>query len=448
MNFRQLIGSDSRTRNVRKNTLWMFVIRGVSILISLLYVPLLLSSMNTAHYGTWLTLTSIISWVSLMDIGLGNGLRNKLSEAVAQGRTDECKKLISSAYGALALGMGGLILCFLAVSYFVPWDDVLNTHDIPADSLRFLVNVVLASFGLQFVLNLINSILYAFQKPALSSVITMMNNLLSFLSVLILVKCFGISDLIILGSTISIAPIIVIAVFSLIFFGGKYRKYCPTPSSFDKGSIKSVMGLGIKFFIIQIITIILYQTNNIIITHVVSQEAVVEYNIVYKYLSILSMAFTIVITPIWSATTDAYTRKDFDWIRRTSRTLDRLIFAIIVIGLLMVALSSVAFNLWLGKGHIAISFITTILVFLYTVFKLYYSSYGYFLNGMGKLHAQLVITSIVAVLYIPVTIFLGRWWGLKGIILSTILVNLINSLWSKLQFTRVLNGTTNSFWLK
>lgn len=64
-----------RSVKVKKNIIAMIGIKGISLGISLLYVPLLLHSMNSINYGIWLTLTSIVSWVAMCDIGLGNGLR-------------------------------------------------------------------------------------------------------------------------------------------------------------------------------------------------------------------------------------------------------------------------------------------------------------------------------------------------------------------------------------
>ena len=73
-----------RSVKVKKNIIAMIGIKGISLGISLLYVPLLLHSMNSINYGIWLTFNfKFVSWVAMCDIGLGNGLRNKLSETIA-----------------------------------------------------------------------------------------------------------------------------------------------------------------------------------------------------------------------------------------------------------------------------------------------------------------------------------------------------------------------------
>jgi hypothetical protein len=54
-------------------------------------------------YGSWLTLRSIILWFAFFDIGLGNGLRNKFTEAKAPGNLERTRIYISTAYGLLIL---------------------------------------------------------------------------------------------------------------------------------------------------------------------------------------------------------------------------------------------------------------------------------------------------------------------------------------------------------
>ena len=109
------ISKDSaiRTKRAKQNILAMFVIKGIGLLISFLYIPLLLHTLNTVDYGVWLTLTSIVSWISFFDIGLGNGLRNKLCEAISINDIQKARELVSTAYVSLVTFVVFLILLFL-----------------------------------------------------------------------------------------------------------------------------------------------------------------------------------------------------------------------------------------------------------------------------------------------------------------------------------------------
>ena len=95
---KKFIGTDSRSKKMYKNTVAMIGIRGVSMILTLISAPIMLHHVDRADYGVLLTLTSIVGWVGYMDVGLGNGLRNKLPEFLAKGDFHSAKKIVSSCY--------------------------------------------------------------------------------------------------------------------------------------------------------------------------------------------------------------------------------------------------------------------------------------------------------------------------------------------------------------
>lgn len=438
-------GRDKRLRKASINSLLMIIIKGFSILISLMYVPLLLNSLTPSNYGIWLTLTSFVSWIALFDIGLGNGLRNKLSEALAKNDIQRAKDYVSTAYGAIVVLVFLLTIIFVCIYNFIPWYTLLGA-DSSIQDLNSLVLVVFTAFVFNFLLSLLNSIINALQLPALSSAIATIAQLLSFLIVVILVKEFNITSLFVLGSVISIVPPFVLFVMSMVLFCTKFRKIAPSLGCFKKDYISEILSLGVKFFVIQIITIILYQSNNLIITQVIDNVAVVEYNVAYKYMNMLVMFFNIMITPMWSATTEAFARGEIQWIKSVNKKLAKIAFLFSVFGLLMVLLSNFVYKIWLHSNEVNISFSTTVLLYVYAIAMMFYGVYGYIINGMGKLTIQIIFTSVSAILYVPCAVFMGKLLGLNGILIVYAMVTIINVVWSKIQLTRILNRTAKGIW--
>ena len=74
---------DKRTKLLNKNILASFFIKGWSALIVFLMVPLTLKMLGIYQNGIWLTISSVLVWIDMMDIGLGNGLRNVLAKYMA-----------------------------------------------------------------------------------------------------------------------------------------------------------------------------------------------------------------------------------------------------------------------------------------------------------------------------------------------------------------------------
>lgn len=365
---KKFIGTDSRSKKMYKNTVAMIGIRGVSMILTLISAPIMLHHVDRADYGVLLTLTSIVGWVGYMDVGLGNGLRNKLPEFLAKGDFHSAKKIVSSCYVTLTIYVALIIVIFLMVSPFVDWLGVLNSPTSDAGEIRGLTNVVFIAFCIQFLFGLINSILFAYQMPAFQSLFTFVGQFIALIALVIQVYVFDVTSVLQIGAVNSMIPPLVLFLGSIGLFRTKLEEIAPSFKLFEFKSVGSILSLGLKFFVLQMITIVLFQANSIIIARVVSPEAVVEYNLAFKYVSLLTMIFTIVITPVWSATTDAYVRKDFAWINKTISLSRKVCIASIFIGVLMVLASKFVYGIWLGKGTIDINYSTTSLILLYISF--------------------------------------------------------------------------------
>ena len=87
--------SQKRSSLLQKNILASFLIKGWSAFIVLLMVPATLHCLGEYKNGIWLTISSMLLWIDNMDIGLGNGLRNKIAEYMAQGEYERTRSWCS-----------------------------------------------------------------------------------------------------------------------------------------------------------------------------------------------------------------------------------------------------------------------------------------------------------------------------------------------------------------
>ena len=91
----KLNSGDKRTQTVKRNVLWSFLIKGISIIVSLIMVPLTLGYVSSEVYGIWLTLSSVLHWLTFMDVGFTTGLKNRLAEALAHEDYEKGKSLVN-----------------------------------------------------------------------------------------------------------------------------------------------------------------------------------------------------------------------------------------------------------------------------------------------------------------------------------------------------------------
>jgi O-antigen/teichoic acid export membrane protein len=437
---------NERSLKAKRNILLLAVIKGCSIAVSLILVPITIHYVNPTRYGIWLTLSSIVGWFSFFDVGLGHGLRNKFAEAVTKGNDEKARIYVSTTYAILGLIVVVILMFFFCINPFLNWTKILNTPSIMAGELSLLALIVFGFFCLQFVLRLMTTILTANQQPAKASIFDFLGSLLSLSIIYILTKTTS-GNLIYLGTVFSLTPVLVLVSSSVWFYTHQYKKYAPSFKFVRFHYARDLMGLGIKFFIIQITGVILYQTSNIIIAHLFGPEHVTPYNIAYKYFSIVTMTFSIIMMPFWSATTEAWIKKDIIWIKNT---VNKLILVWILIGisaLIMLIFSNFIYKMWVGK-EIEVPISVSAVMAAYVIIFCWCSIFVQFLNGVGKIMIQLYFSIFGALINIPLAIIFGKNLGIYGVILTACLLTFINAIWSPIQYLKIVNNKAKGIWNK
>jgi O-antigen/teichoic acid export membrane protein len=435
-----------RSIKAKKNIFFSLIIKGLSIFISLLLVPLTIHYINPTQYGIWLTLSSIIGWFGFFDIGFGNGLRNKFAEAMAKGEHELARTYVSTTYGILTIIIGTVLVIFLCINPFLEWSRILNTPSEMSHELSILALIVFVFFCIQFILQLITTILTASQEPAKASFFNFLGSLFSLLIIFILTKTTK-GNLIYLGTVLGLTPVLVLVASSIWYYNTKYKKYAPSIKYVKFSYAKDLMTLGLKFFIIQIASVVIYQTSNIIIAQLFGPTQVTPYNIAFKYFGIISMGFGIIMVPLWSAFTEAWIKKDIPWIKNTMKRLIQLWGLVTIVALIMLVFSNVIYKAWVGK-EIKVPLSTSIVMAIYVIINAWCAIFAHFLNGVGKIKLQLYSGSFGALVNIPLSIFLGKQLGIYGVVLSTTLLSGISAIWSPVQYSKLIRNKATGIWNK
>ena len=110
---------NERSILVKKNIIGSFLLKCISIFISLQIVPLTIDYINPTRYGIWLTLSSIIAWLSYFDLGFAHGFRNRFAEAKAVGNYKLAKEYVSTTYAVLAILFSAVFILTISINHFI-----------------------------------------------------------------------------------------------------------------------------------------------------------------------------------------------------------------------------------------------------------------------------------------------------------------------------------------
>jgi len=439
--------SGERSKKSVVNIILSFGAKGISILTQLLIVPMTINYVNPTQYGIWLTLSSIIAWIGFFDLGFGNGMRNKVAEAKAKGDIELAKRYVSTTYFAIGAIVAVLFVAVELINLFLSWSSILKVDELYNEELRKVFAILTAFFCLSMVVKLFKTLLIADQKPGVASWVDVFGQLIS-LGIIYLLTKFSEGSLLRLATFYSGIPALTVLFISAIAYRfTPYRQYAPQYRFVKKELIKDIMNIGIQFFIIYVCMLVIFQVINIVISRELGPESVTEYNIAYKYFNIAYSVIVIVLSPFWSAFTDAYHKKDFVWMRKAKSMLEKIWLCEVVVMILMVVIAPWFYKVWIGES-VKIATVVSIGMSVYIVVQSLGTVYMQLINGIGTIRIQLIVYLIFALISWPLMMYSCRAFGLVGILISPTLVYIVQSILGKIQIEKLLNGRAIGIWAK
>jgi len=436
-----------RSIRAKKNILASFIIKLFSVIIGFILVRIILDYLGKEQYGVWLTISAFLTWYSFFELGLGNGLRNKLAIALAQKDYKKGKEFVSTTYYAISFIAFICITLFLFINRFINWNKILNTNIVSSNDLYILTNIVFGFFFIQFVLKLISKILFADQKPALANAFDPLIKLLKLL-LIVWLSNFSTGNLIYVGWAYSLSPIAIYLIGSAILFKKLYKEIRPSLAYVRKGLIKSLLNLGLGFFVIGIGNIIILQLVNVLIAQYFGPEDVTTYQVAFRLFTIPTMIFTIITSPLWSAYTEAWEKNDLKWIKNNIDKMKKILLYLYACALFILLLYQNIINIWL-KNDIQVPLSLAIALFIHSIYTDYGRIYLQFTNGISKLYLQIFTTLLGAILIIPLSFIFCKILnlGLWGITLAVIISN-IKYIFASVQYKHIIRGTATGIWNK
>lgn len=441
-----LINSGSgRSVRAKKNIVSMFALRGVSIICSFLIVPLTINYVSSYEYGIWLTISSLVAWISFFDVGIGNGLRNKFIEAVENNQPVRARRLVSTAYAIITIIVVSVWVLAMTASFFIDWNSILNVSDVPGRELLYTVLIALTNFCVLFILGLNRTLLNALQKPALASAFDTATQALLCI-VLLLITRFTQGNIVYLAMAMGGTSIFVLITSNIWTFRTVLRDYRPSPKYVRFSYAGDIMSLGIMFFFLSVLSIAFYQTNNLIISHYLGPEEVTVYNIAYRYINVLPMVFTIIITPFWSAFAEARVNNDYTWMKSTRKRLMQTLMLLGVAGIAMVIISPMVYKVWI-KDMVTVPLMVTLLAYLFQMLNMWGTLWTQLLSGLGKLRLQVICSTVCCISYVPLGCYFCDRYGLYGLmVVSVVLQTVCTSWFGVIQTRKLLNKTATGIW--
>jgi O-antigen/teichoic acid export membrane protein len=401
-----------------------FIAKALNISISFLSVPLTIHYLGSERYGVWLTISSLLTWMTLTDFGIsGNALVNVLAESSGNDDLETARQYASSAFWALSC-ISLVVAVVAAISFhWISWPAVFKVSAaVSSHELKTACAMTLAIFILSFPLSLQYSVYSAYQDGYLANIWSISTNAFSLLALLVVSRLHGgLPQLIFaLSGTRTL-----VAIANNFFLFRRYHWLVPYPSAVRWNCIQRLFRLGGKYMITQLAALGIYQSQPMIITQMLGPASVVIFVVSYKIITLPMDLIYMATQPFIAAFGEAKARRDWVWIWNAYK---RATWVSTAIGFSMVALMALVakplIRHWAGQAAVpTTSFILWLSI--YVMMGIALMPTNQFLSGLEKVTPLAVSTTLCAVGVVSGGILLARGHGLVGLAMAMAFSKLI-----------------------
>jgi O-antigen/teichoic acid export membrane protein len=381
-------------------------------------VPLAITYLGTERYGLWMAISSVVAMLGLADMGMGNGLLNAIS--TADGKSDEKSAIesVSSAFLMLTAVAAAILVIALVVNPVLPWQTIFKVRTaLAAGEVRPTVLVLAVCVALNLPLGIVDKVQIGFQEGFRNNLWQSASALLGLGSIIAAIHFRG--GLPLLVAAIAGAPTLARAANWIVQFTITRPWLRPSLRSFDRRRAAQLTKTGSIFFILNLLMIIGYSSDGIIIAHYQGPSALATYAVVQK-LFFSTAVSEFLIAPLWPAFGEAIARDDYGWIRRTIRRSLILNFALTaLIGIPLVIYGRQLVAWWTVSKILApVSLLVSFAVL--RMLMVYQGTLSVFLNHGDMLRKQLGFFSLASLCSIALKVVLVKPLGEAGVVWATV----------------------------
>jgi O-antigen/teichoic acid export membrane protein len=398
--------------------------RALGVVIGLMSVPLTIHYLGAERYGVWALVGSTLAWLRLADIGIGNGLTNAIASAFGAERHDLVKAHISTGF-ALLSGISLMLGVAVAIAWpWVSWNDIFNVKtEIAKAEVGHAMAAAIIVFLVSFPLSITGRVYTATQDAKLANYWGAAGNVMSLVALFLVTQTQG--GLVWLVIAVSGTAVAMDALSGAWLFLVRKPHFAPHWKGIRRNSVHTVMNVGIQFFLIQILALIIFEADNFFVAHYLGADQVPSYNLTYKLFGYCSLVQGLLFNYVWVAYSEAIARRDIEWVRKTFRmnmTFSLLSTTAMIIPLIFIAQPFI--RVW--AGEVAVPSMSLVYwMAAWTMINAYCSPISCLLAAAGHLKAQLFYSFATVVVNVALSIHLVKGWGSAGVIAATVLAYLL-----------------------
>ena len=398
----------------------------VSILVSLVYVPIMLRVMGQSEYGLYSLVASVIAYLSVLDMGFGNAMIRFVSKSKVKNNKEEEKRinglflLLYLIIGLVAL-LVGLVLIFNVSSIF----KALTVAELA--KAKIIMAILVVTVAISFPLSVFDSYVIASEKFTFSKALVLIKNILFPLTMLpFLFLGYKAITMVIISSAYTLIMHLINLYYCLkkldmkLYFSFKIV---------DKELFRSIMAYSL-FIFLNIFIDNLYANTDQVILGIVSGTTAVSIYAVGVKITTINQNFSTNISGVFFPKVTK-TLEENDGVKKVSDIFIKVsriqlyVLGLILFGFIIFGKSFIC--LWVGKEYISAYYII-LLIIVPGIVPLTQNIGISILQAMNKHKFRSLIYLLIAILNIAISIPLAKRYDGVGAAIGTAFANLVGQI--------------------
>jgi len=413
---RQFIGGIFRDRRHRL----AIISTGVSglaklsgIIVTIITVPMTLRYLGMERYGAWVTITSFLTMLVFADLGIGNGVLNEVSKAYGARDIVRIRVIIFSGFVAL-FAIGGIVTVgYALLSPYIPYGRLFHVSDSKLVlDIRNAMFWTIVCFAISIPASIIQRVQMGLQMIYVSEAWQIVKSGCVLLATWMCIKLqYGLVSLVF--ATLGV-PIVISVLNAAVFFVRSRPDLMPVSTHIEYNVVRSIVGFGFAFFIIQIGMSLGSASDNLLITNVLGPEASAAFAIPQKMYGAVSIIVMMSILPLWPAYGEAIAVGDNRWVVFTlwRSLVTSVVFATIASVVLTIFAQRIMF-VWTGV-NLQVGIDLFVALCIWQIVLTAGNAIAMFVNGTSYLVARQAYISVIA----GAAMIAGKYFALREIGMS------------------------------
>lgn len=409
---------DSRLSGIIHGGLSALLSRGVGILVSAISLPLTVRYLGPQQYGIWVTVSTTVMMLGVLDLGVANSLTNLMSRAYAQEDRVGAQRFYSTAFWvstliACALGLGAL-----AVWPLVPWAALFHLSDPSiAREASLCVGVALVFFLVGLPLNLVHRALSGYQQTQVTNYFNLISGVIGLVVIVFVIRLHGsLLTLMICYTGSFLAGTVVLNLWVNLW---SKRWILPNPRVISRDAAKELMNSGFGFLVLQLAGIIVFSSDNLVITHYLGPAQVAPYSVTWRLASYATLLQTALYPSLWPAYSEAFARRDFTWMRQAFWNAARVSMGTASAALIVLAIFGRHLIHWYVGPTAVPGQLLLVTICGWTLLSTGMELEACLLAAINRVKLQGFLSVIAAALNIIFSIYLVKRIGSLGVVVGT-----------------------------